>query len=46
MAAFIKFDDLEGEARDKGHRNWSEILSFDQAIHNNVDAEPKSGRRR
>jgi type VI secretion system secreted protein Hcp len=32
MAAFIKFDGVEGEAQDKDHKNWSDILSFGQAL--------------
>lgn len=32
MAAYIKFDGVNGEAQDKDHKNWSDILSFQQAI--------------
>jgi type VI secretion system secreted protein Hcp len=32
MAAYIKFDGVEGETQDKDHKNWSDILSFSQGI--------------
>lgn len=32
MAAYIKFDGVLGEAQDKDHKDWSDILSFNQAI--------------
>lgn len=32
MAAYIKFDGVDGEAQDKDHKNWSDILSFSQGI--------------
>jgi type VI secretion system secreted protein Hcp len=32
MAAYIKFDGIDGEAQDKDHKNWSDVLSFSQAI--------------
>ena len=33
MAGYIKFDGVDGEAQDKDHKNWSDIMSFGQAIH-------------
>jgi len=33
MAAYIKFDGLDGEAIDKDHKGWSDIESFNQVIH-------------
>ena len=33
MAAYIKFDGLDGECQDKDHKNWSDLLSFSQPIH-------------
>ena len=30
MAAYIKFDGVDGEAMDKDHKNWSDLLSFSQ----------------
>ncbi len=32
MAAFIKFEGCDGEAQDKDHKGWSDILSFNQGI--------------
>jgi len=32
MAAYIKFDGVDGEAQDKDHKGWSDIASFTQAI--------------
>ena len=33
MAAYIKFDGLDGEAQDKDHKGWSDLMSFSQAVH-------------
>lgn len=33
MAAYIKFDGVDGEAQDKDHKGWSDLLSFNQPIH-------------
>jgi type VI secretion system secreted protein Hcp len=33
MAAYIKFDGVDGECQDKDHKNWSDLMSFSQAIH-------------
>ena len=32
-AAYIKFDGVDGEAKDKDHVNWSDLMSFQMAIH-------------
>ena len=32
MAAYIKFQGVEGEAQDKDHKGWSDVLSFNQGI--------------
>lgn len=32
MAGYIKFDGVDGEAQDKDHKNWSDILSFSQGM--------------
>ena len=34
---FVKFDGIDGEARDEEHLGWSELLSFDQAHSMPVD---------
>ena len=33
MALFIKFDGVDGEAHDKDHKGWSDILSFSWGLH-------------
>lgn len=30
---FIKFEGIDGEAQDKDHNGWSDLVSFDQVIH-------------
>ncbi len=32
MAAYIKFEGIDGEAKDKDHKSWSDILSFSQGV--------------
>lgn len=32
MAAYIKFDGIDGEAQDKDHQAWSDLVSFGQGI--------------
>lgn len=32
MAAYIKFDGVDGEAQDKDHKQWSDLLSFSQGM--------------
>jgi type VI secretion system secreted protein Hcp len=32
MAAYIKFDGIDGEAQDKDHKNWSDVASFSQGL--------------
>ena len=32
MAAYIKFDGVDGEAQDKDHKNWSDVASFSQGL--------------
>lgn len=38
MAAYIKFDGIDGEAQDKDHKNWSDLMSFGNTI-----VQPGSG---
>jgi type VI secretion system secreted protein Hcp len=33
MALFIKFDGVDGEANDKDHKNWSDLLSMTWGLH-------------
>jgi type VI secretion system secreted protein Hcp len=46
MAAYIKFDGVDGEAQDKNHKNWSDLASFGQAIHQPGGASTGPTRRR
>lgn len=32
MAAYIKFEGIDGEAQDKDHKAWSDLASFSQGI--------------
>lgn len=32
MAAYIKFDGVDGESKDDGHKGWSDLRSFKQII--------------
>lgn len=32
MAAYIKFDGVDGEAKDKDHKGWSDLSSFSQGM--------------
>jgi type VI secretion system secreted protein Hcp len=33
MALFIKFDGIEGECKDKDHKGWSDLMSFNWGLH-------------
>jgi type VI secretion system secreted protein Hcp len=33
MTAFIKFDGVDGEAKEKNHKKWSNIIAFNQGMH-------------
>jgi len=46
MAAYIKFDGIDGEAQDKDHKGWSDLASFGQAIHQPGGAKTGATRRR
>ena len=45
-AAYIKFDGIDGEAKSDGHKDWIEILSFNQGIHKPASGASGSTRRR
>jgi type VI secretion system secreted protein Hcp len=32
MAGYIKFDGVDGEAQDKDHKAWSDLVSFSQGV--------------
>ncbi len=40
MAAYIKFDGVDGEAKDKGHEKWSDLTKFSQVVHKPVPVPP------
>ncbi|MDV6034491.1 MULTISPECIES: type VI secretion system tube protein Hcp [Pirellulaceae] len=46
MAAYIKFDGVDGECKDKDHKGWSDLLSFSQAVHQPGGSATGSTRRR
>jgi type VI secretion system secreted protein Hcp len=46
MAAYIKFDGVDGESQDDKHKGWSDILSFSQGIHQPGGAATGAARRR
>jgi len=46
MAAYIKFDGVEGEAQDKDHKGWSDILAFSQSLQKPGFAATGPTRRR
>jgi type VI secretion system secreted protein Hcp len=46
MAAFIKFDGVDGEVQDKDHKGWSDILSFSQGLHQPGGGATGQTRRR
>ena len=45
-AAYLKFDGVDGEAQDKDHKGWSDLLSFSQAIHQPGGGATGATRRR
>ena len=46
MAAFIKFDGIEGECQDKDHKGWSDLASFGQGLHQPGRGATGATRRR
>ena len=46
MAAFIKFEGVDGEAKDKDHKAWSDLASFGQGIHQPGGGSTGPTRRR
>jgi type VI secretion system secreted protein Hcp len=46
MAAYIKFDGVEGEAQDKDHKGWTDLLTFNQALHQPGGGATGATRRR
>ena len=46
MAAYIKFDGIDGEAQDKDHKAWSDLASFGQGLHQPGGGATGATRRR
>lgn len=46
MAAYIKFDGVDGESQDKGHKGWSDLASFNQGLHKPGGGATGATRRR
>lgn len=46
MAAYIKFDGVDGESEDKDHKKWSDLLSFSQSLHKPGGGATGAARRR
>ncbi len=46
MAAYIKFDGVDGEAQDKDHKAWSDLLSFSQGMTQPGGGSTGASRRR
>ena len=46
MALFIKFDGVDGEAKDKDHKGWSDLLSMTWGVHKAGGGATGQTRRR
>ena len=46
MALFIKFDGVDGEAKDKDHKQWSDLLSMSWGVHKAGGGATGQSRRR
>jgi len=46
MAAFIKFDGIVGECKDKDHIGWTDLASFGQGLHQPGGGATGATRRR
>lgn len=46
MAAFIKFDGVDGESQHKDHKAWSDLMSFSQMVHKPGAGGTGAARRR
>ncbi len=46
MAAFMKFDGVDGESQDAKHKGWIDLLSFSQSIHQPGSGATGVARRR
>ena len=46
MAAFMKFDGVDGESKDKDHKTWIDVLSLDKGVHKPGGGATGQTRRR
>jgi type VI secretion system secreted protein Hcp len=46
MAGYIQFEGIGGEALDKDHKGWSDIISFNQGVHQPGGGSTGPTRRR
>ena len=46
MAAYIKFDGVDGECLDKDHKGWSDLATFGQGLHQPGGGATGATRRR
>jgi type VI secretion system secreted protein Hcp len=46
MAAYIKFDGVDGETKDKDHKGWSDLVSFAQGMFKPGSGATGASRRR
>lgn len=46
MAAYIKFDGVDGESRDKGHEKWIDLESVSHGVHRPGTGQTGTARRR
>ncbi len=46
MAAYIKFDGVDGESKDKGHEKWTDLETLDHTIHKPGEGATGAARRR
>ena len=46
MAAYIKFDGIDGEALEREHKAWSDLLTFGQGLHQPGGGATGATRRR
>lgn len=46
MAAYIKFDGIDGESQHDKHKGWSDLISFSQMVHKPGAGATGAARRR
>ncbi|QDV25575.1 Hcp family type VI secretion system effector [Aureliella helgolandensis] len=46
MAAYIKFDGVDGESQHKSHKSWSDLMSVSQVVHKPGAGGTGAARRR